>query len=81
MVILIVLFLFLLKKKELLLFLLKIKYINFVYVVFIEFDVEGIGGSGFIECIREYLKNLVSVIISNCMDIYWVNLIELDLIV
>ncbi|KAF3516524.1 hypothetical protein DY000_02058985 [Brassica cretica] len=30
---------------------------HFAYVALIESDAEGIGGSGFIECIREHLKN------------------------
>ena len=70
MAILTVLFLPLLKKKELLLSLLKIKHTNFAHAALIESDTEGIGGSGFIECIREHLKNSVSATTSNCTDIY-----------
>lgn len=44
---------------------------NFAHTALIESDAEGIGGSGFIECIREHLKNSVSVTTSRCSQFDW----------
>lgn len=40
-----------------------------VFAALIEFDAEGIGGSGFVECIREHINSVCSIKSCNLLEV------------
>ena len=40
-----------------------------MFAALIEIDAEGIGGSGFVECIREHIHSVCNIVDSTCIKI------------